>query len=222
MTLYQFYRSKEWERFREIVILERTGDDGILRCEYSGQPIVKKYDAIVHHKIELTEDNVNDPNIALNPDNVMVVSHKSHDTIHERCGQYTRKVYLVYGPPCAGKTTYVRNICRTDDLIIDIDAIWEALCISDRLHKPKRLTANVFGVRDALIDQVRTRTGQWRTAYYIATMPIKSERDRICDMLGAQEIYVESTLEECLDRAPDENWKGYVREWFATYRMVGE
>lgn len=37
---------------------------------------------IVHHKIELNEDNVNDPSVALNPDNMMLVCFDCHNKIH--------------------------------------------------------------------------------------------------------------------------------------------
>lgn len=34
---------------------------------------------IIHHKIKFTEENVNDVNIALNPANFEIVSHKTHN-----------------------------------------------------------------------------------------------------------------------------------------------
>lgn len=212
--LYSFYRSKEWEEFRQQILIERTGPDGLLRCEKTGEPILKKYDAIVHHKVELTEENVRDYSISLNPENVMVVSHRAHNEIHERFNGCSRKVYLVYGAPCAGKTTWVLKVARPDDLIVDIDRIWEAVCGSDRLHKPGRLKANVFGIRDCMIDQIRIRKGNWRSAYVIGTYPLETDRTRMCDLLGAEVIYIDATEEECLTRAPSEEWKGYIQDWF--------
>ena len=82
--LFDFYRSKEWQRFRDIVISERMHDDGFVYDEITGKPIVKKHDIILHHKIELTEDNVNDYSVSLNPDNIMIVSHKTHNAIHNK------------------------------------------------------------------------------------------------------------------------------------------
>lgn len=217
--LKSFYRSKEWENFRNQILLERTGEDGILRSEKSGSPILKKYDAIIHHKIELTEENVFDFNISLNPENVIVISFKEHNELHERFEGFRQRVYLVYGPPCAGKTTWARSVARPDDLLLDIDLIWEAVCTSDRLHKPNRLKSNVFGIRDAIIDQIRTRTGRWRSAYVIGTYPLRSDRDRLTGLLDAEEIFIDATEEECLDRAPNEEWKGFIREWFDSFSV---
>ena len=216
-TLRTFYRSKEWERFREQILQERTADDGYLYCEYSGKPILKKYDAIIHHKTELTEENVNDYSISLNPDNVMVVSFKSHNMIHERFEGFRQQVFIVYGSPCAGKTSWVRENAGEDDLILDLDAIWTALSPNDRLHKNRRLLPNVFGVRDTVIDQIRTRTGRWRNAFVVGTYPLRTERDRLADLLQAELVFIDEKKEICMDRAPDEDWKKYVEQWFEDF-----
>ena len=74
--LTDFYQSDEWRKFREVVIMERLDKDGNTIDERTGKPITRAYDIILHHKIELTEENVHDAIIALNPDNIMIVSHK--------------------------------------------------------------------------------------------------------------------------------------------------
>ena len=71
-TLGNFYKSKEWEKLIAVLKLERVNENGEVICEHCGKPIHKKYDCIGHHKIELTEANVNDPEVSLNPDNVML------------------------------------------------------------------------------------------------------------------------------------------------------
>ncbi len=100
-TLETFYKSKEWEIFRQVIINERTKPDGHIYDEETGKPIVKPYDLILHHKEPLTEENVNDATIAFNPANIEVVSHKTHNRIHDRLGMGRREVFLVYGPPLA-------------------------------------------------------------------------------------------------------------------------
>ncbi|MCR5652217.1 MAG: HNH endonuclease [Ruminococcus sp.] len=215
--LQSFYRSDEWEQFRDVIIHERTSGDGILYCEYSGKPITKKYDAILHHKIELTEENVNDYNISLNPDNVIVVSFASHNKIHIRNKGFKQQVYLVYGSPCAGKTTWVNSVATEDDLIVDMDKIWECISASDRYHKSNRLKSNVFGIRDTLLEQIKTRTGKWVNAYIIGGYPLKTDRDRLCDLLRAIPIFIDESKEVCISRAPNENWKEYIEVWFDDY-----
>ena len=83
-SLSEFYRSKEWADFRAFLIAERMAADGFVYDEITGKPIVKAYDIILHHKIELTLENVNDVNITLNPDNIQIVSFKTHNEIHNR------------------------------------------------------------------------------------------------------------------------------------------
>ena len=55
-NLDEFYRSDEWTKFRLMVINDRTREDGFVYDEVTGKPIVRKYDVILHHKVELTED----------------------------------------------------------------------------------------------------------------------------------------------------------------------
>lgn len=196
---------------------ERTNEQGQIICEYCGKPIVKRYDCIGHHKTELTEDNVNDYTISLNPDNIELIHFKCHNMIHQRFEGYQKNVYLVYGSPCSGKSTWVRSIANNDDLILDIDSIWESICISDKYHKPNRLKANVFGIRDCILDQIRTRTGMWRNAYVIGGYPLRSDRDRLCDLLNAEAIYIEATKEECMSRAINDEWKTFIQDWFDDY-----
>lgn len=217
-TLNNFYKSKEWTDLLEVLKLERVSNNGDLLCEYCHKPIINKYDCIGHHVTELTEANVNDYNISLNPDNIKLIHFKCHNKIHERFGYLKQKVYIVYGSPCSGKSTWVNDIAYPDDLIIDLDNIWECICNSDKYHKPNRLKTNVFGIRDTLLDQVRTRTGMWRNAYYIATLPLASDRQRLADKLGAELIFIDTSYEECISRAANDDWKKYIDDWWEDYQ----
>lgn len=216
-TLKTFYKSKEWINLLEQLKIERIANDGNLYCEYCGKPMIKAYDIIGHHKQELTESNVNDLEISLNSNNIMLIHFKCHNKIHERFGYLQQKVYIVYGSPCSGKTTWVNNVAYNDDLILDIDKLWEAVCTSDRYNKPNRLKANVFNLRDTILDQIKTRSGMWRNAYVSGGYPLKIDRERLANKLGAELIYIDSTKEECLERSKTEEWKKYIEEWFELY-----
>ena len=39
-----------------------------------------------------------------------------------------KTVHIVYGPPLAGKSTFVRENMGPDDLVFDMDAVQNALC----------------------------------------------------------------------------------------------
>lgn len=216
-TLSSFYKSKEWTKLLEVIKLERTNYNGDIICEYCGKPIVKKYDCIGHHAIELTEANVNNALVSLNKDNIVLLHHKCHNKVHQRFEGFKQKVYLVYGSPCSGKTSWVRDVAYDDDLIIDMDSIWESICKADRYHKSNRLKSNAFGVRDTLIDMVKCRRGMWRNAYVIGGYPLASDRERLAGLLGAELIFIDESKEECLSRCKNDEWKNYVNEWFDLY-----
>ena len=228
-----FYKSKKWETFRKIIIDERTESDGFVRCSICGQPIVKKYDLIIHHKKELTEDNVDDVNISLNPANVECVHFKCHNKEHKRFGfgysghgghgghggQLVKKVFIVYGAPCSGKTTWVKDNATKRDLIVDMDSLYTAVNICDRYEKPRAVASVVFDLRDYLIDKIKTRAGKWENAYIIGGYKLEAERQRLNERVNADEIIlIDTSMEECLKRAEESNrpieWKDYITDWF--------
>ena len=194
-TLANFYKSDEWVKFTRAIKLERTNSDGVIICEECRKPIIKAYDCICHHKTYLTDSNVNDYSISLNPENIALVHHKCHNEIHNKLGYVKKEVYLVYGSPLSGKTSYVKSVMNEGDLIVNIDNIWECVSGLDRYVKPGKLNAVVFGMRDSLLEMIKMRVGKWDNAYIVGGYPLISERERLCKMLGAKEIYIEATKE---------------------------
>ena len=201
-TLSAFYTSKEWSDFRKVIIAQRTAADGFVYDEITGRPIVKAYDIILHHKIELTLDNVNDFNVSLNPDNIQIVSFKTHNEIHNRFGRWTRHIYLVYGSPLAGKKTYVEERAGIHDLIIDTDRIYACISNNPLYMKSGRLWDCKEAVESALLDCVKHKRGKWINAFIIGSTPyaFKAQRERFCLQYGAEEIYIDCTKEEALSR----------------------
>ena len=216
-TLENFYKSNEWESVKTQLMTERLTENDELICEHCGKPIVKKYDCIGHHEIELTEENVNDLEISLNPENIKLIHFRCHNKIHQRFDGFRQNVYLVYGSPCSGKSTWVNEVASEDDLILDLDSIWECVCKTDKYHKPKRLKANVFGIRDCILDQIKTRTGMWRNAFIVGGYPLRTDRDRLCNLLRAKLIFIDTPKEDCLARAATDEWKKFIEDWFDSY-----
>ena len=199
-TLSEFYTSKEWQEFRAVLIAQRTREDGFVYDEITGKPIVKAYDIILHHKIELTLENVNDANITLNPDNIEIVSFKTHNAIHNRFGRWTRHIYLVYGCPLAGKKTYVQERAGLHDLVIDIDKIYSCISNNPPYIKSGRLYDNMRTVYDALLGDVKRKNGKWVNAFIIGGFPFKGERERTATEYGAELIYIDCTEFEAQSR----------------------
>lgn len=69
-----FYNSPRWRKCREAFVASR-----LFLCERCGEPGVE-----VHHKVELTPLNINDPEITLNWDNLELLCHRCHDMTKRR------------------------------------------------------------------------------------------------------------------------------------------
>lgn len=209
-TRKSFYTSETWQTFRKNIIDERKDSEGFNHCSVCGKPIVNKYDLILHHKIELTDDNVNNAEISLNPKLINIVCFACHNKEHDRFqgGNQSsgwkmpkKKVYIVYGSPCAGKSTFVRNVAEENDLVVDIDNIWQMISNNKRRNKPNGLMSVVFQIRDKLYDIIKYRDGKWRTAYVITGSPMKGDRERLQQRIGADElIHIDTDKAECLRR----------------------
>lgn len=224
-TQHELYVSSEFRGLREQLMHERINAEGLLICEHCGKPIINDYECIAHHVVEVTESNLNDVSITLNPANIKLVHHKCHNIIHKRFGYTCKRVYLVWGAPCSGKTSFVLQSKERNDLIIDMDAIWQAITGGSKYDKPDALRTQAFAVRDCLLDSVKTRAGKWSTAYYVTTEPRRAARDRLCAKLGAEPLYIPCTKAEALERlAKDaerqdvqQQWQDYIEKWFADF-----
>ena len=222
-NLFEFYRSSEWNKLLQVLKNERMDEDGQIICEYCGKPIVKSYDIIGHHKTELTEENVHDYEISLNPENISFVHHRCHNFIHNKLNSSCRKVYLIYGAPLSGKSYFVKNNMSEGDLVVDLENIWKCISNLDN-QKPNRLKAVAFKMRDVLLDSVKYRVGKWKNAYIIGGYPLNTERERLVRELGAEEIFIDASIEECLQRLDQtsdgrdkDETKKYIESWFEKY-----
>ena len=77
-----FYNSKAWKQCRQSYISKVYG-----LCEHCKEP-----GYILDHIIELTPDNINDPSITLNHDNLQFLCTPCHN----------RKTFEKYSPLCEG------------------------------------------------------------------------------------------------------------------------
>ena len=149
----------------------------------------------------------------------MLIHFQCHNKVHHRFGyELPQKVYIVYGSPCSGKSTWVDEQATADDLIVDIDKIWECISFCDKYNKPKKLQQNVFEIRNTLLEQIKMRLGNWQNAFIVGTYPLKMERQRLADKLGAELIFIETEKDICLNRAKNDAWRKYIEEWFESFQ----
>lgn len=171
-TLDTFYTSYEWKKFREGFLAQKLLDDGDLIDEITHKPILQKRQAVLHHKQELTEENVNDFNISLNPNNIQLVSMETHSEIHARFGALAhRHIYIT------SDATGLETSC---DLIVDWEKIHKA--VGDN----NRTLTTAWQLYNRLLDAIYYRDGKWLSALIIAKKGI--EFNRIKTRLGAEEI----------------------------------
>jgi len=76
-----FYKSRAWQGVKDVVKARSHG-----LCERCAERGVVKASDVVHHKVPLNEVNMNDPEIALNPDMCMDLCDECHTEVHQELG----------------------------------------------------------------------------------------------------------------------------------------
>lgn len=74
-----FYKSKTWQKCRDGFVKQKRG-----LCERCLERGLYKPGEIVHHKTHITPENINDPDITLNWDNLMLLCRECHADAHKR------------------------------------------------------------------------------------------------------------------------------------------
>jgi 5-methylcytosine-specific restriction endonuclease McrA len=105
-----FYRSKAWRYVRAQVIQRDMG-----MCGYCGRNIFDT--PVVHHKIALTEANVDDSAVSLNPDLLVTLHEGCHNLVHDKF------------------KANEKNIIVNDDLSIDYSRRMEVVTIANSNKK---------------------------------------------------------------------------------------
>ena len=123
---------------------------------------------------------------------------------------------VVTGPPCSGKSTYVRQHARPGDIVIDFDTLAQALG-SPTPHDHSGPTRHVtIQARRAAIAAALTVHGQ--TAVWIVDCNIPPERMRAYARAGAQIVRMDADPAELHHRADAERpalWHGLIDGWVA-------
>lgn len=77
--IQRFYHSRAWRECRTAFASSRGG-----LCERCLAKGLYSPGEAVHHKVRLTADNINDPMITLNWDNLELLCHECHTEEHQR------------------------------------------------------------------------------------------------------------------------------------------
>jgi len=74
----QFYKSLTWQRCREQKYKQARG-----LCERCLAKGIYKPGEIVHHKTHITPENISDPDVTLNLDNLQLLCRDCHADVHK-------------------------------------------------------------------------------------------------------------------------------------------
>lgn len=216
-----FYRSAAWRRCRDAYVADRVMTDGGM-CEDCGELPGQE----LHHIRPLAPDNIGNADVTLGWDNLVWLCRGCHFKAHreliaralagnrrnrivneagyyfDETGQPQKaRTVIVYGSPCAGKSTYVRERLAEGDLVIDLDRIKEAVSMLERGRGADNLLPVALAMREAAYAMIAERRADCRTAWVIAGLPVREERVALAERLGAELVFVEADYGECVRRA---------------------
>lgn len=134
-------------------------------------------------------------------------------------------VYIVWGSPASGKTTYVKEHMEQGDLVVDLDLIKQSLSMAYKTSTTDNLLDIALKIRDGIYESIRERDISCNNVWVVAGLPRKEDRDKLKDYIRATElIHIEATYEECIERAnkdPErkDKHKQYeiINKWFEKY-----
>lgn len=132
---------------------------------------------------------------------------------------------VVNGPPCAGKSTYVRDNMGARDVVFDYDRISTALTCVDAHTVNGRAYAHryVMDMRSSFVDTAKAGTGEAEALWFILTNLTDKIRAWL-ESLNPEYIEMDVSEEECLrrlekdDTRPDKDaWKSAIKKWFSEH-----
>lgn len=119
---------------------------------------------------------------------------------------YSRRtmLYVITGPPCAGKSTWIRQRAKPGDVVVDLDRIALAITSEDTPHHeyPKHIRTIAVAIRRQLV-QMAMRASRMTDAYIINSKPTSRARADYY-RAGATFIHLDAPLETLVERAKAE------------------
>ena len=200
-----FYHSKEWKKASRLYMESRN-----YICERCGNVA-----AICHHKNYIKPNNINDPSITLNPDNLECLCQECHNREHfkkranfngvafDEKGNLVKapNAYVICGPAGSGKTTYVQENKADNDIVFDFDYICAAIMGTKEIHGNHDVALSVASeMREAFFQCVEQHKGKWDKAWIITSTADKALLNLMAYRLRADIVIMPTTLEECTDR----------------------
>jgi len=128
-------------------------------------------------------------------------------------------VFVVTGPPAAGKSTWVRDHAKPGDITIDYDTLAQALSPglpSDPAEQPSHIAAVIMASRAAAFDDAVLDAATQCDVYLVHAMPARQHMNRY-RKYGFEVVTIDPGYDECMRRAAADRTprqREQVREWY--------
>jgi predicted kinase len=109
------------------------------------------------------------------------------------------KAVLLCGPPGSGKREYIQRMRKSGDLVVDMDALFQALSGEPLYSQPAELLPYVAEARDAVVMRLARATAPV-TAWLIGAGATRDARERIARPLAARVLVLATPPQACARR----------------------
>ena len=226
----RFYRSKAWAECRNGYMTSQN-----FICERCGNTAT-----ICHHKTYLDAVKYDQPEYSLNWDNLEALCHRCHNQEHfktdgvldglmfdakgnviKRKINAVKKLKVILGYPASGKTTYVENNAKYNDITLDMDKLRSVLIRQDR--NKDNLSINLANdmMHMALSNIISRKYRTDGDIYFIRTYMEVSIIETLLNM-GASVYVKERSKADCIETLKHQNREIPMKYFDKIERMIDE
>lgn len=131
-------------------------------------------------------------------------------------------VYLIYGSPCSGKSTYIKEHMTDNDIVCDVDLLYAAIGNHDAHDADLYVHDVALQLKEKLFDIIRDREGGWQNAYVVSLANTDEKLKADMERVNADEaVFIDTPYDVCMERAKDRPpyFQFLILEWFERWNI---